>query len=83
MKGYAKTETKKQGWTPKTVDESEEIPTAIQSVIKGKFFASEADEPFEGVALKWDEGGKALPTPGMCPLYPLRCPVSRSWRRRT
>lgn len=47
----------------KAQDSGVQVPKAIADVIKGgdKFYVSDADEPFEGVALKWDEAGKGLP----------------------
>jgi hypothetical protein len=50
----------------KAQDSGVQVPKAIADVIKGgdKFYVSDADEPFEAVALKWDEAGKGLPDEG-------------------
>lgn len=45
----------------KTADKGAEVPAAIKKVTKDRFYVSDADEPFEAVALKWDEGGNGLP----------------------
>ena len=48
----------------KTLDVGLEVPKAIQSVLeKDVVFVSDADEPFEGVSLKWDK--EELPSAGM------------------
>lgn len=59
--GQTKKSSAPQGF--KAQDSSAQVPKAIVDVIKGgdKVYISDADEPFEGVALKWDEGGKGLP----------------------
>ncbi|KAM7209491.1 hypothetical protein V8F20_000229 [Naviculisporaceae sp. PSN 640] len=57
--GYAKTETKKddQGGF-KATEQGVEIPRAIAKVVgKDLFYVSDADEPFEAVALKLGEDG--------------------------
>jgi hypothetical protein len=42
----------------KAVDTGAEVPSAIQRAVKDAFYVSDADEPFEGVSLKWNgEGG--------------------------
>ena len=47
----------------KAVDTGAEVPSAIQRAVKDAFYVSDADEPFEGVSLKWNgEGG--LPDEG-------------------
>ncbi|KAE9569931.1 hypothetical protein CGCF415_v003010 [Colletotrichum fructicola] len=59
--GYAKPAATKKGEF-KAQDEGVEVPKAIQDVLKeDKVYVSDADEPFVGVALAWDEGGKGLP----------------------
>ncbi|KAI8187065.1 hypothetical protein K4K51_009448 [Colletotrichum sp. SAR 10_75] len=59
--GYAKPAATKKGEF-KAQDEGAEVPKAIQDVLKeDKVYVSDADEPFVGVALAWDEGGKGLP----------------------
>ncbi|KAJ0339921.1 hypothetical protein COL922a_003950 [Colletotrichum nupharicola] len=59
--GYAKPAATKKGEF-KAQDEDVEVPKAIQDVLKeDKVYVSDADEPFVGVALAWDEGGKGLP----------------------
>ncbi|KAK4043548.1 hypothetical protein C8A01DRAFT_12884 [Parachaetomium inaequale] len=47
----------------RTTQEGVEVPEAIRRVCgKGDaFYVSEADEPFEAVALGWDEAGRGLP----------------------
>ncbi|KAK1639902.1 hypothetical protein BDP81DRAFT_185145 [Colletotrichum phormii] len=46
----------------KAQDKGVEVPKAIQDVLKqDKVYISDADEPFVGVALQWDEAGKGLP----------------------
>ncbi|KAL2139731.1 hypothetical protein VTI28DRAFT_4740 [Corynascus sepedonium] len=48
----------------RATQEGVEVPGPIAKVCgKGdvSFYASDADEPFEAVALRWDEGGKGLP----------------------
>ncbi|KAL2185239.1 hypothetical protein L209DRAFT_712473 [Thermothelomyces heterothallicus CBS 203.75] len=48
----------------RATQEGVEVPAPIARVCgKGdvSFYASDADEPFEDVALRWDEGGKGLP----------------------
>ncbi|KAL2160377.1 hypothetical protein VTH06DRAFT_1550 [Thermothelomyces fergusii] len=48
----------------RATQEGVEVPEPIAKVC-GKadvsFYVSDADEPFEAVALRWDEGGKGLP----------------------
>lgn len=47
----------------KARDEGSEVPKAIRDVSPRPLYASDADEPFEHVSLKWDgEGG--LPDQG-------------------
>ncbi|KAI8208076.1 hypothetical protein K4K48_000755 [Colletotrichum sp. SAR 10_66] len=59
--GYAKPAATKKGEF-KAQDEGAEVPKAIQDVLKeDKVYVSDADEPFVGVALAWDDGGKGLP----------------------
>lgn len=49
----------------KAQDKGVEVPKAIQDVLKqDKVYISDADEPFVGVALQWDEAGKGLPDEG-------------------
>jgi len=51
----------------RATQEGVEVPGPIAKVCgKGdvSFYASDADEPFEAVALRWDEGGKGLPDEG-------------------
>ena len=68
MEGYAKTSAAKKGF--KTVDDGEKVPKALVDVTKGKFYISDADEPFVPVCLRWDEGGKGLPDEGMSSRFP-------------
>ncbi|KAK3683739.1 hypothetical protein B0T22DRAFT_443749 [Podospora appendiculata] len=37
------------------------VPEPLVRVTRDAFYVSDADEPFEAVALSWDEGGKGLP----------------------
>lgn len=51
----------------KARDDGEEVPKAIAAALKKggeRVYVSDADEPFEGVALRWDEAGKGLPDEG-------------------
>jgi hypothetical protein len=51
--------------TFKTQDEGSQLPKSIADALKDAFYVSEADEPFQGVSLKWKgEGG--LPDEGEC-----------------
>ncbi|OBR06128.1 hypothetical protein CH63R_10248 [Colletotrichum higginsianum IMI 349063] len=59
--GYAKPTGNKSNEF-KAQDQGVEVPKAIQDVLKqDKVYVSDADEPFVGVALAWDEAGKGLP----------------------
>lgn len=49
----------------KARDAGSQIPREIADVCKSAVYVSEADEPFEEVALKW-EGDGGLPDEGMC-----------------
>ncbi|KAF4123819.1 Conserved hypothetical, protein [Geosmithia morbida] len=44
----------------KTVDAGTQVPAEIQSVCRDTFYVSDADEPFEGVSLRW-KGDDGLP----------------------
>ncbi|KAL4933559.1 uncharacterized protein BDV17DRAFT_287209 [Aspergillus undulatus] len=46
------------GARTETVDANVKIPTPLTSV--DAFYVSDADEPFEPVALKWDGGGRGV-----------------------
>lgn len=51
----------------RTRQEGVEVPAPLTRVCErdgGAFYVSDADEPFEAVALGWDEGGKGLPDEG-------------------
>ncbi len=51
----------------RATEEGVKIPKPLRAVTrKGDevFYTSDADEPFEAVALKWDEAGKGLPDEG-------------------
>ena len=62
----------------KTTDAGIEIPKEIQEVCqKGEVYVSDADEPFEPVALKW-AGEDGLPDEGDTP----RPPISGRWTAR-
>ncbi|KAK0386538.1 hypothetical protein NLU13_6373 [Sarocladium strictum] len=41
----------------KTTDSGKQVPQAIQKAIKNEVYVTDADEPFEGVALKWTGDG--------------------------
>ncbi|KAK4120850.1 hypothetical protein N657DRAFT_648648 [Parathielavia appendiculata] len=67
-KGLATTNTNKKkkeegGQSFRTTEEGVEVPESLVRVCGGKgvFYVSDADEPFEAVALRWDESGKGLP----------------------
>lgn len=48
----------------KAQDSGSEVPKSIRAVVQNAVYVSEADEPFQGVSLKWNgEGG--LPDEGM------------------
>lgn len=50
----------------RTTQEGVDVPAPLVKVCKGgAFYTSDADEPFEAVALRWDEAGKGLPDEGM------------------
>jgi hypothetical protein len=49
----------------KTTDVGVEVPRVLVKVTKEAFYTSDADEPFEAVGLRWDEGGRGLPDEGM------------------
>jgi len=49
----------------KTTSEGVEVPPPLVKVTRDAFYTSDADEPFEAVALRWDEDGKGLPDEGM------------------
>lgn len=56
----------------RTTQEGVEVPACLARVCGGSnnnkgagvFYVSDADEPFEAVALGWDEAGKGLPDEG-------------------
>lgn len=48
----------------KTTDSGKQVPQAIQKAIKNEVYVTDADEPFEGVALKWTGDG-GLPDEGL------------------
>ncbi|KAM0330534.1 hypothetical protein ACHAQA_003481 [Verticillium albo-atrum] len=56
--GRAKSSSTSKGAELKAQDKGVEVPKAIAAQLKGgdKFYVSEADEPFEGVALTWSKG---------------------------
>ncbi|KAK3371359.1 hypothetical protein B0T24DRAFT_680446 [Lasiosphaeria ovina] len=45
----------------KTTDRGVEIPEPLVQATQDAYYVSDADEPFEPVALSWDESGKGLP----------------------
>lgn len=56
----------------RTTQEGVEVPAPLARVCGGSndegagvFYVSDADEPFEAVALGWDEAGKGLPDEGL------------------
>lgn len=60
--GYAKPQAQSQGQQFRATEQGVEVPKPLLQVTKGEsFYSSDADEPFEAVALRWDEGGKGLP----------------------
>jgi hypothetical protein len=48
----------------KTTDSGVEVPKVLLAVTRGKFYVSDADEPWEAVGLGWNEGGRGLPDEG-------------------
>jgi len=68
--GYPKTQTAARGAQAKPFRATErgvEIPEPLLRVTRHKemFYTSDADEPFEPVALRWDEKGRGLPDEGL------------------
>lgn len=68
--GYAKTQTAAGGAGVKpfrTTEQGVEIPEPLLRVTRHAetFYISDADEPFEPVALRWDEKGSGLPDEGL------------------
>jgi len=61
----------------KTTSEGVEVPPPLVKVTRDAFYTSDADEPFEAVALRWDEDGKGLPDEGM--LYFLLASSNTLW----
>jgi len=61
--GYASTKSEGGHKPFKTTDNGVEVPKALLKVTKDKeaFYTSDADEPFEAVALGWNESGRGLP----------------------
>lgn len=47
----------------KAVDAGTQVPGDIQAACKDAFYVSDADEPFQGVSLRW-EGQDGLPDEG-------------------
>lgn len=62
--GYAKTQTEKDDKGFRATQTGVEVPAAIARVTKDAFYVSDADEPFEAVALKLE--GEGLPDEGLC-----------------
>ncbi|KAK4101046.1 hypothetical protein N658DRAFT_516234 [Parathielavia hyrcaniae] len=68
-KGVAATNKEKEegGRSFRTTEGGVEVPRVLTRVCggggggSGVFYVSDADEPFEAVALGWDEGGRGLP----------------------
>jgi hypothetical protein len=56
----------------RTRQEGVEVPAVLDRLAKhgGAFYTSDADEPFEAVALAWDEDGKGLPDEGGFSFFP-------------
>jgi len=65
--GYAQNTTTSAGGPFKTTDAGVAVPKALKEATTDAFYTSDADEPFEAVALKWDESGKGLPDEGTYP----------------
>jgi hypothetical protein len=61
----------------KAVDSGTEVPKEIRDVCRDSFYVSDADEPFEGVSLRWggEDGlpneGTAIPFDSSYPLWRL------------
>jgi hypothetical protein len=64
----------------RTTQHGVEVPAPLTRVCKDAFYVSDADEPFEPVALEWDEDGKGLPDEGeslfsLFFILPCLCPA--------
>jgi hypothetical protein len=61
----AEKDNRKKGF--RTRQEGVEVPAPLLKVCGSgdAFYVSDADEPFEAVALAWDEAGRGLPDEGM------------------
>lgn len=69
VSGGKQASTQQSGAKFKTVDTGSEVPKEIRDVCKDAFYISEADEQFEGVALKYS-GSDSLPDEGTYRPYP-------------
>jgi hypothetical protein len=59
------TAAKKESGGFRTREEGVKVPECLVRVCeRGAFYVSDADEPFEAVALGWYEGGRGLPDEG-------------------
>ena len=52
----------------KTTDQGSEVPKPIQTAVKSAVYVTDADEPFEGVSLKFS-GNDGLPDEGTNPFH--------------
>lgn len=48
----------------RATEEGVEVPKVLAGACKDAYYVSDADEPFEVVAIGWDEGGRGLPDEG-------------------
>ena len=60
--GVVKSEGKPEGF--KTMDSGVVVPTVLKKAVVDAFYTSDADEPFEVVGLRFEEG--KLPDEGLC-----------------
>ncbi|KAL2260420.1 hypothetical protein VTK26DRAFT_5575 [Humicola hyalothermophila] len=53
---------KQEGEVFRARQEGVEAPKVLVEACRDRFYVSDADEPFEVVAIGWDEGGRGLPS---------------------
>jgi hypothetical protein len=64
-KGVAKTQQSQAKSGFKATDANVQVPEPLAKVVEREvFYTSDSDEPFQAVALEWDEAGKGLPDEG-------------------
>ena len=62
--GAAASSSGKKAGGFRTTEAGVDVPPPLVRACRDAFYVSDADEPFQAVALGWDEGGKGLPDPG-------------------